>query len=327
MGRQFTAMCEQDYEYETDSGCLSCKVHLKDKEDEKEEDQSLNLLPYIGLSELKHKSATLRSVVAEFLGTLLLVLVGCGSCMGGDEDNTNVQIDEQAKIVRISLCFGLTVATLAQTLGHVSGCHVNPAVTLALTTGRKIGMAKAVLDAVVPKEVRGAGGLGMTTINSEVTTGQAVCIEMLISMILVLVVFASAADDNNTPTVKGSPPLAIGLSITTSHMFAVPLTGSSMNPARSLGPAVVLGKYENHWVYWVGPLLGAVIAAILYQLVFRAQVGGKRRKEVRRVNSKKEFCKMNEETKDLTANVLARDVINSRTSNGKELVWIENIDK
>merc|ERR1711970_319891 len=191
MGRQFTAMCEQDYEYETDSGCLSCKVHLKDKEDEKEEDQSLNLLPYIGLSELKHKSATLRSVVAEFLGTLLLVLVGCGSCMGGDEDNTNVQIDEQAKIVRISLCFGLTVATLAQTLGHVSGCHVNPAVTLALTTGRKIGMAKAVLyiiaqclgamagaavlDAVVPKKVRGAGGLGMTTVNSKVTTGQAVC--------------------------------------------------------------------------------------------------------------------------------------------------------
>ena len=155
----------------------------------------------------------------------------------------------------VSLCFGITVATLAQTLGHVSGCNINPAVSLALVVGGKLGIIKGVLYtasqcagailgavmlyAVVPSEDRGAAGLGKKSLAANVTIVQALTIEMLITMVLVMVVFAAAADNINAGTVKGSAPLAIGLSITTCHLFAVPLTGSSMNPARSLGPAVV----------------------------------------------------------------------------------------
>ena len=96
-------------------------------------------------------------------------------------------------------------------------------------------------------------------------------IEFMITLVLVLVVFAAAADSNNSTSVKGSAPLAIGLSITTCHLFAIPLTGSSMNPARSLGPSVVAGCWNNHWVYWAGPVMGGVTGALLYQLVFQVR--------------------------------------------------------
>lgn len=273
-----------DYEYETDSGCLSVRVHLRDPEERKK--QKATLLPYLGIGELQSKSRLFKSLMAELVGTLLLVLIGCGSCTGGDHLEADVQIDDQANIVRISLCFGITVATLAQTLGHVSGCHINPAITLGLTVGGKIGIIKgllyiafqclgavagaAILFSILPTTFRGAAGLGQTTVNPDISQGTAVAVEMLITAVLVMVVFAAAADSNNTPSVKGSAPLAIGLSITACHLWAIPLTGSSMNPARTLGPSLIMNNTEHLWVYWVGPLLGGLLAALLYQIFFRA---------------------------------------------------------
>jgi len=244
----------------------------------------MSVVPYVGLSELTgDKAGAAKSLVAEFVGTLILVFVGCGSCIGGDDSSS---LSEQAQYVRIALCFGITVATLAQTIGHVSGCHVNPAVTAGLIVGQKIGLTKgilyilsqclgatvgaAILRGVVPDTVRGAAGLGCTGVSQAISVGQAFGIEFMITLVLVLVVFAAAADSNNSTSVKGSAPLAIGLSITTCHLFAIPLTGSSMNPARSLGPSVVAGCWNNHWVYWAGPVMGGVTGALLYQLVFQA---------------------------------------------------------
>jgi len=246
----------------------------------------MSVTPYLGLEEIiGDKAAAAKGAVAEFLGTLLLVFIGCGSCMGGDSNEDSV-LSDQANYVRIALCFGITVATLAQTLGHVSGCHVNPAVTAGLIIGQKVGVCKgllflvcqcagavvgaAVLYGVVPESVRGRDSLGCTGVSPGISVGQGFGIEFMITLVLVMVVFASAADANNKDNVKGSAPLAIGLSITTCHLFAIPLTGSSMNPARSLGPSVVMGCWDNHWVYWAGPILGGISAGLLYQLVFQA---------------------------------------------------------
>merc|ERR1719481_2507879 len=213
---------------------------------------------------------------------MMLVLVGCGSCSGGDDKDSN--ISDQANIVRIALTFGITVATIAQAVGHVSGCHINPAVTAGLLVGGKIGLVKgllyilsqslgailgaATLAALLPSSARGVSGLGVTSINEETSVGQAFGIEFLISLILVLVVYGAAADSNND--VKGSAPLAIGLSITVCHLWAIPYTGSSMNPARSLGPSVITSQFTNLWLYWLAPILGGSTAGLLYQLAFQA---------------------------------------------------------
>jgi len=231
-----------------------------------------DVLPYVGVDEITgDKVGLLKALVAEMIGTLFLVVVGCGSCYANPEPD----------VVRIALAFGLAVATMAQSIGHISGCHINPAVTAGLFVGRKIGLIKAILYVVIQcvGALLGAGLLygtagtyagmqGITEING-VNMGQAFGIEFLITMVLVLVVFGAAADEDNE--VKGSAPLAIGLSITACHLFAVPITGASMNPARSFGPAAVGSKWNDHWVYWLGPILGGVCAGIIYQLVFKAQ--------------------------------------------------------
>jgi len=242
---------------------------------------------YIGKDEItKDVKGFAKALAAEFLGTALLVFIGCGSTMGGEE-----QLGDQSKFVRVALCFGFLVATLIQTLGHVSGCHINPAVTSAFMVGAKVGILKG-LAYIVIQCLGGIAGalilrlsvpmgkgwlvlhnkysLGTTTINPALSLGQAFGVEFLITLIFVLVIFASAVDKNNAPNVKGSAPLAIGLCIATNALFAAPLTGASMNPARTLGPSLIQSSWDDHWVYWVGPILGGITAAIIYNLWFEA---------------------------------------------------------
>lgn len=255
---------------------------------------SQQFMPYLlytpgtKLSEIQ-TTKVLNSLLAELLGTLFLVLIGCGSCMGHGcrcaEGQGEICTEVDLDIVRIALAFGLAVATLAQSIGHISGCHVNPAVTVGLVVGRKISIAKGVLyiiaqcvgaligagilQVISPAHMQGECGLGNTSLSKGVGVGAGVAIEFFITFFLVLVIYGAAVDENNQINVKGSAPLAIGLSITACHLFAVPFTGSSMNPARSFGPAVITGCFQHHWVYWVGPCLGGTCAGMVYQMLFK----------------------------------------------------------
>jgi len=282
----------------------------------------MEYLPKIGLEDFSGKALknTLAACAAELIGTMFLNLVGCGSALNNGGD-----------YVRIALCFGVTVATMAQSIGHISGCHINPAVTAGLLVGRKIGLIKAILyivsqciGAVIgtglllvfypseldvnavnsktgkacgivsrenagptketaewddigekyieePNECPWPGYLGVTGLGTGITAGQGFGIEFFITFVLILVVFGAAADDHAAAASKGSAPLAIGLSITTCHLYAIPLTGSSMNPARSFGSAVIAKNWANHWVYWLGPICGGICASILYNLILRAE--------------------------------------------------------
>jgi len=249
--------------------------------------------PKIGVEDFQGKELikTLKAFVAELMGTMFLVLIGCGAAhsMGTD-------------VVHVALAFGVTVATMAQSIGHVSDCHINPAVTLGLFVAGKIGMLKAlcyvvfqciggIIGALFLKGLIGVGQHlttgkndgrpipfpGMTTLATNSTTygtinaGQGFGIEFFMTFVLVTVIFGAAADEKAAEGSKGSAPLAIGLAISTCILFAGPLTGGSLNPARSLGPAIIGGNMENHWVYWLGPILGGICASIMYNLFFKAE--------------------------------------------------------
>ncbi|ESO82234.1 hypothetical protein LOTGIDRAFT_170145 [Lottia gigantea] len=214
-----------------------------------------------------------KAVIAEFLGTMLLVLVACGSCITLGKATAPT-------ITQISLCFGLSVATIVWNIAHVSGGHINPAVTVGMFAARKISLARAcfyvlfqlvgsivgagLLMAMTPVEKHGT--LGMTLVSDKINIGQAVGIEFFITFILVFTVFASC--DSKRKDLNGSIPLTIGLSVTMCHLFAIQYTGSSMNTARSFGPAVIMAVWDHHWVYWLGPILGGAVAGILYDHVF-----------------------------------------------------------
>lgn len=218
-----------------------------------------------------------RKVIAEFVGTFALIFIGAGSIVaasvvGGGDVGPN--------LVTIALAHGLVIAVMVSAVGHVSGGHFNPAVTIGAWTTGKIrsgdaasylgaqlvgGVAGALLlRAVVPQQAWEAVSLGATLLG-DVGVGQAIAIEAVLTFFLVWVIFAVAVDPEGTfPAVAGLP---IGLTVAFDIMMGGPFTGASMNPARSLGPAMAGGFWSDHWVYWVGPIAGGVIAAVLYDLL------------------------------------------------------------
>ncbi|KAM8912814.1 aquaporin-5 [Lycaon pictus] len=213
--------------------------------------------------------AFLKAVFGEFLATLIFVFFGLGSALKWPS--------ALPSILQISLAFGLAIGTLAQALGPVSGGHINPAITLALLVGNQISLLRAafyvaaqlagaiagagILYGLAPLNAR--GNLAVNSLNNNTTQGQAMVVELILTFQLALCIFSSTDSRRTSPV--GSPALSIGLSVTLGHLVGIYFTGCSMNPARSFGPAVVMKRFSSaHWVFWVGPIVGAILAAILY---------------------------------------------------------------
>lgn len=224
-----------------------------------------------------------RRVVAECVGTAMLVLVGAGSVVaalrvGGGEVG-------YASLGFISLAFAIIVAVVIYGFGPVSGAHINPAVTLALAATRRFPWAEvlpyvvaqlvgAFVGAVLIIAVFGSGavdlGLGATSLGEGVPYWQGIVAESLGTFLLLFAVMALAVD-SRAPL--GWAGLMIGLAVAAAILLIAPQTGGSLNPARTFGPYLALALFggEVPWgqflLYWVGPLLGAVVAAVLYDLV------------------------------------------------------------
>ncbi|CAD7076650.1 unnamed protein product [Hermetia illucens] len=225
----------------------------------------------LGINELKTKKTEFwRALTGEFIGTFLLNFFGCAACT--QAPNTTY----------IALAFGLAVFMAIMVVGHASGGHVNPAVTIGLLVAGKISIVRALCYIVVQCAGAIAGtaaikalldeiyhhGLGHTDLAEHITPLQGVGMEFFLGFVLVLTVFGVC--DENKPDSRFLAPLAIGLTVTLGHLGAIRYTGSSMNPARTFGPAVIENKWENHWVYWVGPILGGIGASLLYTLSLKA---------------------------------------------------------
>lgn len=221
-----------------------------------------------------------QKLAAEFIGTFTLIFVGAGSICA---DKFLAAAGQSGPgLLGVAVAHGLAVAIMVSAIGHISGGHINPAVTIGVWVARRMTtfdalvywiaqLAGAVaaaylLAAVVPEETWRAAVLGTPTLAPELTRVTGMTIEGVLTFFLVFVVFATAVDERGAfGKIAG---FAIGLTITMDILVGGAWTGASLNPARSFGPALVARYWANHGVYWVGPLAGGVLAGWLYNTLF-----------------------------------------------------------
>lgn len=227
----------------------------------------------LNLSELK-SLATWQAAVAEFLAVFILVFVAVGSTSVAATFGGGLA---SADVILIGLANGLAIAVGIAAFFRVSGAHINPAVTIAaVATGNACAargviyivfqLAGAVAASAFMRMVSDVPNLGTHQVNAAYLSPAAgLGLEIVITFILVLVVFATAVDPRPSRMLI---PLAVGGVVAINNFVALPLTGASMNPARSFGPAFVYASWAQHWVYWVGPIVGAVAAGVSYTLFF-----------------------------------------------------------
>jgi aquaporin Z len=221
-----------------------------------------------------------KRAAAELLGTFWLVLGGCGSAvLAAAFPNVGIGL------LGVSFAFGLTVLTMAYTIGHISGCHLNPAVSIGLVAGGRFKAGD--LPAYIVAQVIGAaaaaavlyfiasgkagfsleGGLASNGYGAHSPGGYSLAAafvaEVVLTAFFLLIIMGST--DKRAPA--GFAPIAIGLTLTLIHLISIPVTNTSVNPARSTGPALIVGDWalSQLWLFWVAPIVGAVIGGVLYR--------------------------------------------------------------
>lgn len=222
-----------------------------------------------------------KKLFAEFIGTFWLVLGGCGSAVlaaGYPELGIG--------FAGVSLAFGLTVLTMAYTIGHISGCHLNPAVTIGLVVAGK-AEKKDAIPYIISQVLGGTFGAfilyliasGIPTFDIAVngfalngvgalspngfSMASGIIIEIVLTMMFLIIILGSTS--KNAP--KGFAPIAIGLGLTLIHLISIPVTNTSVNPARSTAVALIARgeSLSQLWIFWVAPIVGAILGAILYK--------------------------------------------------------------
>lgn len=223
-----------------------------------------------------------QKFAAEFVGTFAVIFIAAGSI--GADQYLAASSQQRLGVLGIALAYGAAYAVAASALGHISGGHLNPALTVGLWVTRRVGTVQAIsyviaqilgsifatylLVALIPDGGWRTRALGSITpdLTPDVTRGQGIAMEAVCTFLFVFVVFATAIDLRHA--LQRYSGLLSGLALSAVVLVAAPFTGGSMNPARTFGPAVATHHWENHGVYWIGPLLGAVLACVIYHRFF-----------------------------------------------------------
>ena len=242
----------------------------------------------------------IKRSIAEFIGTFWLVLGGCGSAvLAASYTADSAKISESTVfplgigLVGVSLAFGLTVLTMAYAIGHISGCHLNPAVSFGLWASKRFPgsdllpyIVAQVLGAIASAGLvyliaSGKAGFSLTGSNPLATNGfgahspgsypLVTCFITEVVMTFFFLMIILGATDRRAP--QGLAPIAIGFGLTLIHLISIPVTNTSVNPARSTGPALFAGPelFSQVWLFWVAPILGALLAGFLYSWLFSEQ--------------------------------------------------------
>ncbi len=223
-----------------------------------------------------------QKLAAEFLGTFVLIFIGAGSICTDQFLRAANPGSAGVGLLGIAVAHGLAIGIMVSALGHISGGHFNPAVTIGFWVTKKMGTGETLLywiaqlaggaaaafllALVVPEDAWRAVALGTPDLARDFTSANGILLEAVMTFFLVFVVFATAVDERGAfGKIAG---FAIGLTITMDILMGGPFTGASMNPARTFGPALVARHWTHHGVYWVGPLLGGALAGALYNSLF-----------------------------------------------------------
>jgi MIP family channel proteins len=221
---------------------------------------------------------TFQKFTAEFLGTFALVFFGAGAICA----DRYLQSSGGIGLLGIALAHGLAMAIMVSALGHISGGHFNPAISIAFWVTKRIGTVEVflywaaqiiggiaaafVLKGIIPQETWRAVALGTPELVRDFSTAAAMLLEGVASFFLVLVFFATSVDERGA--FRSIAGFGIGLTITLGILVIAPFTGAAMNPARAFGPALASNHWTNWGVYWIGPLAGGFIAGLLYDSLY-----------------------------------------------------------